>query len=299
MKHLDLTALDHEAEAAWDGVLDLAAACPEGWALAGGQAVFVQTVLRGEAPARPSSDADLVIDLRADPGAARNLVDALRSIGFEASRRDGNGRVHRWVRDAAQIDVLQPRHLGDRADRRLSRAGLETIGAPGSQHLLARTERVEVSLNGKSATIRTPTGLGIVVAKAAGFQEIIDDPNRVRHLADILTVGPLLSARDLRDEMPYTRLEKQRVGNAIGHTRHEKYATDLLTWFPTDLAQRRHDIAALHQSHSERSRNTGTPSEAPAAQRAPQADPWDGSWPHTQSGQGPTGPGHHGPSYGM
>ncbi|QIM15402.1 hypothetical protein G7067_01665 [Leucobacter insecticola] len=95
MKLLDLTALDHEAEAAWNGVLDLAIAYPEGWALAGGQAVFVQTMLRGKVPSRPSSDADLVIDLRADSGAARNLVEALRSIGFEATPPDGNGRVHR------------------------------------------------------------------------------------------------------------------------------------------------------------------------------------------------------------
>ncbi|WP_449279236.1 Fic family protein [Leucobacter sp. GX0328] len=28
-------------------------------------------------------------------------------------------------------------------------------------------------------------------------------------------------------------------------------------------------------------------------------NPWDGSWPHAQGGQGPMGPGHHGPSYGM
>lgn len=115
MKHLDLTGLAHESEAAWAGVLDLAAVCAKGWSLAGGQAVFVQTVIRGKVPDRPSTDADLVIDLRADPGAARRLTAALREIGFEATRRDGNGRMHRWIRGEAQIDVLQPRYLGERA----------------------------------------------------------------------------------------------------------------------------------------------------------------------------------------
>lgn len=256
MEHLDLTDLGHEAEPAWNGVLDLAIVCPEGWSLAGGQAVFVQTVLRGEMPARPSSDADLVIDLRSDSGAARKVVDALRAIGFEMTRRDGGGRMHRWVRGKAQIDVLQPRYLGDRVEKRLSRNGLEAIAAPGSQHLLSRTEQVTVSLGDKSAVLRVPTGLGIIVAKAAGFQEIVEDPFRVRHLADILMVGSLLSAQDLRKETPYTRLEKQRVGNAIGHIRSGKYSADLYAWFPTTLAERLEDLAAVHRAHLMR---TGAP----------------------------------------
>lgn len=35
------------------------------------------------------------------------------------------------------------------------------------------------------------------------------------------------------------------------------------------------------------------------AQSGNYATPWDGSWPHAQGGQGPTGPGHGGPGYGM
>lgn len=253
MTHLDLTALGHEAEAAWNGVLDLAQVCPSGWALVGGQAVFVQAALHGEQPSRPSTDADLVIDLRADPGAARDLVDALRSIGFEISRRDAKGRAHRWVRGDAQIDVLQPRYLGDRMEKRLSKEGLETIAAPGAQHLLSRTELVTVTLGSQSASIRTPTALGIIVGKAAGFQEIVDDPYRVRHLADILTIGPLVTARELRKEAPYTRLERQRVGNAIGQMRSGKYENELRSWFPKDLEVRLERVAAVHQSLAERS----------------------------------------------
>ncbi|QIM15403.1 hypothetical protein G7067_01670 [Leucobacter insecticola] len=111
-----------------------------------------------------------------------------------------------------------------------------------------------MSLGEKSAPVRIPTGLGIVVAKAAGFQEIVEDPNRVRHLADILTVGSLLSRRDLLIEKPYTRLEKQRVGNAIGHMQNAKYVTDLQSWFPTDLSDRLQDLKAMHLTHSERIR---------------------------------------------
>ncbi|MBK0422574.1 hypothetical protein JD292_10880 [Leucobacter sp. CSA2] len=252
LKHLDLTNLDSEAEAAWVGVLDLAEVCPEGWSLAGGQAVMVQTALRGHRPERPSSDADLVIDLRSDPGAARKLVDALREIGFSPALRDAHGRVHRWEREDAQIDVLQPRYLGDRAERGLSRAGLETIAAPGAQHLLSRTEQVNVTLGERSAPVRTPTALGIIVAKAAGFQEIIEDRYRVRHLADILTVGSIVSGRDLRREAPYTRLERQRVGNAIGVIRGGKYAQELMAWFPNDLSERAENLTALHRAHSAR-----------------------------------------------
>lgn len=253
MKHLDLTGLAHESEAAWSGVLDLVAVCADGWSLAGGQAVFVQTALRGRVPDRPSTDADLVIDLRADPGAARRLTEALREIGFEPTLRDGNGRMHRWIRGEAQVDVLQPRYLGERVEKRLNRQGLETIGAPGAQHLLSRTEMVEVQLGERSAAVRAPTALGIIVAKAAGFQEIIDDPYRVRHLADILTVGPLVRARELREETAYTKLEQQRVANAVGQSMSEKYTAELLTWFPNDLQSRIERTRNLHHDHAQRS----------------------------------------------
>lgn len=283
MPQLDLTALDHEAEAAWNGVLDLAAACPEGWALAGGQAVFVQALLHGEQPPRPSSDADLVIDLRADPGAARRLVDALRSIGFAITRRDARGRAHRWERGDAQIDVLQPRYLGARIEKRLSREGLETIAAPGAQHLLSRTEVVTVTLGVKSAAVRTPTALGIIVAKAAGFQEIVDDPYQVRHLADILTIGPLVTARELRAEAPYTRLEKQRMGNAIGKMRGGKFAEELEAWFPGEVERRLDRLNAVHKNHAARTQEATSAARLDAVPAVPGQNPWDGSWPGAAS----------------
>ena len=298
MTRLDLTALNHEAEAAWQGVLDLAEASPEGWALAGGQAVFVQATLHGEQPPRPSTDADLVIDLRADPGAARRIVDALRAIGFDTTRRDANGRAHRWERGDAQIDVLQPRYLGDRIEKRLSREGLETIAAPGAQHLLSRTELVTVTLGSRSAQIRTPTALGIIVGKAAGFQEIIDDPYRVRHLADILTIGPLITARELRSEAPYTRLEKQRVGNAVWKIRDGSFANALRPWFPADLEQRVERLAAVHRNHAARS-HSPLPSPVVSREAAPtpsQRNPWAGSWPRAHGGPDHSG---QGPSHGF
>lgn len=304
MKHLDLTDLNHEAEAAWNGVLDLAEACPEGWALAGGQAVFVQTELRGETPARPSSDADLIIDLRADPGAARRIVAALRQMGFEGTKPDANGVRHRWFRVDAQIDVLQPRYLGDRVEKRLAREGLETIAAPGAQHLLSRTERVEITLGARTMPIRTPTALGIIVAKAAGFQEIVIDPERVRHLADILTVGSLMESEDLENEAAYTRLEAQRVGNAIGKIRLGRYTKELRAWFPEGIDDRLEALARVHRAHSRKpieARPLGKlEMMAEQAAIAPASEtPWDGSWPHAQGGQGRIDPGHGGPSYGM
>lgn len=288
MKQLDLTGLTHESEAAWAGVLDLAAVCADGWSLAGGQAVFVQTALRGSVPDRPSTDADLVIDLRADPGASRKLTDALREIGFDATRRDGNGRMHRWVRGDAQIDVLQPRHLGDRIENRLNKQGLETIGAPGAQHLLSRTEMVEIRLGGKAAEVRTPTALGIVVAKAAGFQEIIHDPYRVRHLADVLTVGPLVRASELRNEKPYTKLEQQRVANAIGQSSKEKYSAELRTWFPRDLESRIERTLNLHRGHAERSQERRLMDKSA---RRPDGAPVQQVMEHPDQYRGPDGPG--------
>ncbi|WP_143034043.1 hypothetical protein [Paramicrobacterium humi] len=99
----------------------------------------------------------------------------------------------------------------------------------------------------QSAAIRTPTILGALVAKAAAYQEILDDPHKVRHLADMLTLAPLMTGRDLRGEPSLKRLEKRRMGNAVGRARMGADRDALLAWFPHDLDDRIRRLARVQE----------------------------------------------------
>lgn len=62
--------------------------------------------------------ADVVLDVRAWPYAAREFTATLRDLGFIPAGTTWNGRQYRWVHGEGQVDVLIARFLGERAQRR-------------------------------------------------------------------------------------------------------------------------------------------------------------------------------------
>ncbi|QGQ18496.1 hypothetical protein GC089_03540 [Cellulomonas sp. JZ18] len=103
-------------ERSWHALLDLHERRPTGWTLVGGQMVHLHCAERGASPARPTDDADTVLDVRAEPYAHLQITTTLRELGFTPVGQTWNGHQHRWTReDHAVVDVLIPRHLGERA----------------------------------------------------------------------------------------------------------------------------------------------------------------------------------------
>ncbi len=58
-----LSEMPEEQTASWLGILDLYEVLPEGWTLIGGQLVHLHCAERGQFPARPTNDADTVVDV--------------------------------------------------------------------------------------------------------------------------------------------------------------------------------------------------------------------------------------------
>jgi hypothetical protein len=124
---------------AWSGLLDLSERHPSGWTLVGGQMVHLHCIERGIAPTRPTDDVDTVLDVRAEPGALHSFTTALVELGFASSGESWEGHQHRWQRGEAQIDVLIPRHLGERAaGRRGVSAGRRSRRQAPSRHWTGR-----------------------------------------------------------------------------------------------------------------------------------------------------------------
>jgi len=108
---------------AWNGLLDVAERHPTGWTLVGGQMVRLHCIERGVAPARPTDDVDAVLDVRAEPDVLRTFTSALADVGFVSAGESWQGHQHRWRRGAGEIDVLIPRHLGEKAAGRRGASG--------------------------------------------------------------------------------------------------------------------------------------------------------------------------------
>lgn len=209
-----LGALSIGQEKSWNGLLDVSQMLPDGWTVVGGQMVQLHCFERGQFPARPTDDADAVLDLRAEPQMLWKFTAALREVGFEAEPPNGSGHQYRWVRDGAVVDVLIPRHLGERATRRRGVSGATTLATPGAQAVLGRSSQVTVSVNGRVGAVNRPDLPGAIAAKSAAWGVLLDQ-NRERHLIDVLTLALLLDARD-NDAPALSNLELQRVAAVVG-----------------------------------------------------------------------------------
>lgn len=197
---------------AWHALFDLHVVLPTGWALVGGQMVQSLCWERGSTPNRPTNDADTVLDVRAHPTMLLRFTTQLKNAGFVADGESFEGHQHRWVRGDAQIDVLIPRFLGERASTRRGVTGGTTLAAPGGQGALDRAVPLEFEIDGRRGRVSRPTLQGALLAKAAAVEIPGDDPTR--HLVYIATLGALVTRRD-HVASRITDTERRRIRAAI------------------------------------------------------------------------------------
>jgi len=177
-----------------------------------------------------------VLDVRAEPDALRSFTTALVELGFVAIGESWEGHQHRWQRGEAQIDVLIPRHLGERAAGRRGASGGTTIETPGAQQALDRTQTVEVVLDGRSGSVRRPSLLGALVAKAAAHSVVLDRA-RSRHLIDFAVLATLIRPSDAVHEAG--RRDREYLGTMLA-----ALAADRRAWAGVEGAD--DGIARLH-----------------------------------------------------
>lgn len=213
-------AMTSAQAAAWHALFQVHERHPSGWALVGGQMVHSLCWERGAVPPRPTQDADAVLDVRARPRVLHDFTAVLSALGFESAGEappvlEGTrGVQHRWLKGDAQIDVLIPRFLGERADNRVGVTGGRTIAAPGGQGALDRSETIDVEVSGRTGRVNRPTLQGALVAKASAL--LIGEGTRAdRHLNDLAILASLVTRRDRVGER-LTRTEVVRVRSALG-----------------------------------------------------------------------------------
>lgn len=215
---IELPAMPDDQKEAWQAVFEIYKGIPQGWVLVGGQAVYLHAVERNAPYVRATTDADFALDIRAYPQMLHDFTALLQELGFESDGESLEGHQHRWIRGKAKVDVLIPRHLGERAATRKGVTGGTTIAAPATQQALDRAETVEVVAGGAAGFVNRPSLLGSLIGKAAAMK-IVNDDFRERHITDFLTLAAVVSAGDLRGQT-YQPAEREHLAHMLGHLKN-------------------------------------------------------------------------------
>ena len=230
-KVVDLPAMGVAQQESWHALMDLYDRVRTDWTLIGGQLVHLHCAERGVIPVRPTNDVDTVVDIRAAPGMLARFTGALTDLGFTPDT-SADGVQHRWRRDHAQIDVLIPEGVGERAAARLGAGGAPTVSAPGATQALSRSEPLVVRINGRIGTVLRPNLVGALIGKAAARTEVTVDRARTRHCTDFVVLAGLISARDFRETHTDTK-DRKRLRSMIACCRLDAAAMAVEGAMPT------------------------------------------------------------------
>jgi hypothetical protein len=130
---IDLTpSLTPPGRATWVAIGELAALVPvEHWSVVGSPMVAIHAARFGVVPPRPTTDGDIVVDVRAfGRHAMRETADALLTLGF-AVEMSPEG-VTRFTSATAKVDLLAPEGVG--TDVIADVAASESRGAAQASH---------------------------------------------------------------------------------------------------------------------------------------------------------------------
>ncbi len=160
-----LPASDAEA-AVWRTTLEVASLLRRlPWVLIGAQAIIVVALEHGRRPTRATVDVDVIVDVRAIAGGARDAAQRLVDAGFELSAEHD----HRFVRGNDQVDVLAPDHLGPRTDLTTIPPRV-TTEIPGGRRALTLSHAVDVEVAGVgTGTLVVPALPALLILKTSAW----------------------------------------------------------------------------------------------------------------------------------
>jgi len=224
----DLLDFDQEG---WLTLLDLFDHVPRHWALVGGQMIHLHCWQRGRPAPRVTTDADLIMDIRAKRTVLTTVTAFLQDRGFREDGRSPTNVGHRWRRDRLSFDVLLPEGLSQAGARTSTVTGARTLQVPGGTQAIDRAQSIEVDVAGRVGRIIRPSLLGALVGKAAAL-EIPVDPNADRHSSDFITLASFIdnpagmnALVTRRDAQPTPRIRPRLAGlrNGTHCTRHSDH----------------------------------------------------------------------------
>lgn len=164
---VEIPELGDDRHRMWLDLIDLAHTFPAQWTIIGAHMVALYA-WEANLPSRPSDDVDVLVNVRLAANATEEISHFLRERGYEpqvSARR----LAHLFTRGGAQIDVLAPDGLGERANTRTVPPN-RTIRVPGGTQALRRSSTVEIRSRNVEGALPRPNLLGAILVKVRAIE---------------------------------------------------------------------------------------------------------------------------------
>jgi len=196
---------------------------PDRWMLVGGLMVHAHAQLAGIQHARPTDDADLVVEARA--GSYAEAAAVLQRLGYvQHESLDRHAPFHRLTRGREHVDLMGPE------DKPVRFLGRDVLAVPGSRSALNRTIAYQTAAG---VAIRIPDLESALSLKGAAFR--LPGTNRVRHLQDAVTLFACLDTAQTN----VSKSMKKNISNLISGLDNAE------AWSFADPTNRRRAIRAI------------------------------------------------------
>jgi hypothetical protein len=195
---------------------------PQQWCLIGGLMVEVVLAGRGAEMARPTYDGDVIGDVVGHPFALRSLAHALEDQGFvrEPTGWDGDFSVRFKSASGALIDVLRPSNTSKLRHVLGVTSGRRTLEASGTDFALSTATLITVvySPDDPPATLRVPSLIGAIYAKASAAQILGSKDRPLKHLHDVAQLLAVARQNELENHPKAVAKRLRWLQQTIGDT---------------------------------------------------------------------------------
>jgi hypothetical protein len=196
---------------------------PDRWMLVGGLMVHAHARLAGIQHARPTDDADLVVEARS--GSYAEAAAVLGRLGYvQHESLDRHAPFHRFTRGREHVDLMGPE------GKPIRFLGRDVLAVPGSRSALNRT-----------IAYKTPGGVAVRIPdlecalSLKGAASRSPGPNEVRHLQDAVTLFACLNTA----QPNISKSMKKNINNLISAMDSAE------AWSFADPTNRRRAIRAI------------------------------------------------------
>ncbi|WP_298863390.1 hypothetical protein [uncultured Microbacterium sp.] len=187
-------------EPPWPLLLEVVRATPPGsWVLMGGMMVHLHALRARVTPSRPTTDVDVLLDLKGIASSVSAVASPLLGIGFEPV--EPGEHFHRFTRGDDVVDIMVANSAG-RA-RWAQRPIMRTAGAG---YALQDPDTYLIPTAAEPIEIRVPSIMAALVLKGAAYRD--DQRDRDRHLEDLTVLLACDDRTDLHDR--YAQIPKSQ-----------------------------------------------------------------------------------------
>lgn len=237
METIDIPAQTHP----WSTVLEVARHfTADEWLLTGGLMVQAHAMLH-RLPARPTTDADFLLDILAYDRIASQMRSFLCVMGYELEEDTITEYATRLTtKSEHKVDLMVTDYLYGKAKRENATLAVKRLcGMPGGGQAIRRSSHILIRYRDETAGIRIPDLLGAVMLKSAAWA--VDKTNRRdRHLADAALLLSLIDDPDEQVERLHSRNDRKRILRL-----HEMLTEDSEYWQVLDDVHRQNGIDVL------------------------------------------------------